>query len=76
MLEVNSCNQVYNTCYFLEYNMCLVVTYKYFLLGYTRPSTLDPRLICPVFDVIFPFLPEKILKPLRFGVPHKKVKQC
>lgn len=42
-----------------------------FITGYRRPSTLDPRLICPLFDILFPCLPEAILKPLRFGVVHK-----
>ncbi|XP_005099895.2 sodium-dependent multivitamin transporter [Aplysia californica] len=42
-----------------------------FLTGYTRPSKVDPRLILPLFDVIFPCLPECILRPLRFGVDHK-----
>ncbi|KAL5018112.1 hypothetical protein ScPMuIL_003834 [Solemya velum] len=38
------------------------------ITGYTRPSTVDPALVCPFFDTFFPFLPESILKPLRFGV--------
>ncbi|KAK7501544.1 hypothetical protein BaRGS_00007348 [Batillaria attramentaria] len=42
-----------------------------FITGYRRPSTLDPRLICPLFDEMFPCLPEVILKPLRFGIDHK-----
>ncbi|XP_041362105.1 sodium-dependent multivitamin transporter-like [Gigantopelta aegis] len=42
-----------------------------FLTGYTRPSSLDARLICPLFDKLFPCLPEVILKPLRFGIDHK-----
>ncbi|XP_041364410.1 sodium-dependent multivitamin transporter-like [Gigantopelta aegis] len=42
-----------------------------FLTGYTRPSSLDARLICPLFDRLFPCLPEVILKPLRFGIDHK-----
>lgn len=41
-----------------------------FITGYTRPETLNPKLICPVFDELFPYLPEKIRKPLRFGVRH------
>ncbi|XP_071129767.1 sodium-coupled monocarboxylate transporter 2-like [Mytilus edulis] len=41
------------------------------ITGKKDPKTIDARLICPVFDVVFPYLPEKILKPLRFGVNHK-----
>ena len=41
--------------------------------GATDPKTLNPKLICPFFDVFFPFLPEKIRKPLRFGVRHGEV---
>lgn len=43
-----------------------------FITGYTKPETLDPRLICPVFDVFFPYLPENLRKKLRFGVRHGK----
>ncbi|KAH9498360.1 hypothetical protein Btru_008087 [Bulinus truncatus] len=44
-----------------------------FITGYTKPKDVDPKLICPIFDIIFPFsfLPECIRKPLRFGVNHK-----
>ncbi|XP_012935607.1 sodium-coupled monocarboxylate transporter 1 [Aplysia californica] len=44
-----------------------------FLTGPTKPSSLDPRLICPLCDHIFPFnlLPEAIRKPLRFGINHE-----
>ncbi|BFZ17587.1 hypothetical protein BsWGS_20626 [Bradybaena similaris] len=41
-----------------------------FLTGATNPKELDPKVICPLFDILFPFLPESILKPLRFGVKH------
>ncbi|KAL5019391.1 hypothetical protein ScPMuIL_005113 [Solemya velum] len=44
-----------------------------FITGATKPSSIDPRLICPVFDVFFPYLPERIRKPLRFGVRHDEV---
>ncbi|CAL1529894.1 unnamed protein product [Lymnaea stagnalis] len=43
-----------------------------FISGYVRPSSLDPKLICPIFDVVFPFLPECVLRPLRFGIDHKE----
>lgn len=41
-----------------------------FATGPTDPVTLNPKLICPVFDVLCPYLPEKIRKSLRFGVRH------
>ena len=44
-----------------------------FIPGATDTSTLNPQLICPVFDIFFPYLPEKIRKPLRFGVRHGEV---
>ncbi|XP_062591301.1 sodium-coupled monocarboxylate transporter 1-like [Saccostrea cucullata] len=36
--------------------------------GPEDPKKLDPKLICPLFDILFPYLPEKIRKPMRFGV--------
>ncbi|KAK7111529.1 sodium-coupled monocarboxylate transporter 1-like [Littorina saxatilis] len=41
--------------------------------GYTKPETINPKLICPIFDIVPPFcfLPEKCRKPLRFGVIHE-----
>ncbi|CAG2223366.1 SLC5A6 [Mytilus edulis] len=42
-----------------------------FMTGYTDPKSVDARFICPIFDVLCPYLPEKILKPLRFGIVHK-----
>ncbi|XP_060601932.1 sodium-dependent multivitamin transporter-like [Ruditapes philippinarum] len=41
------------------------------ITGRQDPKKIDARLICPLFDVIFPFLSEKIRKPLRFGVKHE-----
>ncbi|XP_067672711.1 sodium-coupled monocarboxylate transporter 1-like [Haliotis asinina] len=43
-----------------------------FITGRTDPKSLDPRLICPLFDCLFPCLPEVILRPLRFGVNHER----
>lgn len=43
-------------------------------IGYTDPKSVDARFICPIFDVLCPYLPEKILKPLRFGIVHKNVR--
>ncbi|XP_046553548.1 sodium-coupled monocarboxylate transporter 1-like [Haliotis rubra] len=45
------------------------------LSGPRKPSTLDPRLISPLFDRLFPFLPEMLLQPLRCGVDHDRHKQ-
>ncbi|KAH9494387.1 hypothetical protein Btru_021750 [Bulinus truncatus] len=44
-----------------------------FITGASKPQDQDPRLFCPLFDVIYPFsfLPECIRKPLRFGVPYE-----
>ncbi|GFN82014.1 sodium-coupled monocarboxylate transporter [Plakobranchus ocellatus] len=44
-----------------------------FITGHQKPKDIDPRLIVPLCDVIFPFnfLPEKIRKPLRFGINHE-----
>ncbi|KAL4235718.1 Sodium-coupled monocarboxylate transporter 1 [Mactra antiquata] len=43
-----------------------------FCTGYTKPKSLDSRLMCPMFDIMFPCLPEGIRKPLRFGVVYDK----
>ncbi|XP_053394400.1 sodium-dependent multivitamin transporter-like [Mercenaria mercenaria] len=40
------------------------------ITGVTDTSKLNPKLICPFFDIFFPFLPESWRKPLRFGVRH------
>ncbi|XP_048248845.1 sodium-coupled monocarboxylate transporter 2-like [Haliotis rufescens] len=42
-----------------------------FLTGPVKSESLEPRLICPLFDMLFPFLPECVLKPLRFGIVHE-----
>ncbi|KAK3091104.1 hypothetical protein FSP39_017149 [Pinctada imbricata] len=45
-----------------------------FLTGKTNPVDVNPKLICPIFDIVFPFLPERYRKPLRFGVRHEEIK--
>ncbi|XP_046554450.1 sodium-coupled monocarboxylate transporter 1-like isoform X1 [Haliotis rubra] len=40
------------------------------ITGLRRPDSIDPRLICPLFDRLFPCMPEMILRPLRCGVNH------
>lgn len=55
---------------------CVVIALIVSLLtGYTKPNSIDSRLMCPIFDVIFPFLPETIRKPLRFSVVYNKHEQ-
>lgn len=44
------------------------------ITGRTDPKTLDPRLICPIFDVLMPFLPKRWRRRLWFGVRHDEVK--
>ncbi|XP_060071549.1 sodium-coupled monocarboxylate transporter 1-like [Ylistrum balloti] len=46
-----------------------------FCTGATKTEELDPRLICPFFDVFFPCLPEKTRKWLRFGVRHGELQK-
>ena len=50
-----------------------MINYVYNVSGPTDPETLDPKLICPVFDVFCWWLPEKTRKSLRFGVKHEVV---
>ena len=50
----------------------LCIPFFYFL-GLKNPKDVDPKLMVPIFDIMFPFLPEKILKPLRFGVRYHDV---
>lgn len=45
-----------------------------FITGATKPADVDPRLMIPLFDIVFPFLPEKIRKPLRMGVRYDQIK--
>ncbi|GFS24380.1 sodium-coupled monocarboxylate transporter 2 [Elysia marginata] len=42
-----------------------------FITGPTDPRSLDPRLICPVFEELIPCLPTKIRDFLRFGIVHE-----
>ncbi|KAJ8318308.1 hypothetical protein KUTeg_003399 [Tegillarca granosa] len=53
--------------------VCVVGMIVSLITGRTDPKTIDARVICPIFDVLFPYLPERIRKPLRFGVNHKGV---
>ncbi|KAJ8318085.1 hypothetical protein KUTeg_003176 [Tegillarca granosa] len=45
-----------------------------FITGRRKPEEIDPKLMCPLFDILFPYLPEKIRKPFRFGVKFEKYK--
>lgn len=62
---------VLKRCCHLKYT--LILRFLKIILGPQDPKELDPRLICPLFDILFPYLPEKIRKPLRFGVRHGEV---
>lgn len=44
-----------------------------FITGATKAADVDPKLFIPLFDTLFPYLPEKILKPLRMGIPFDKM---
>ncbi|WAQ96842.1 SC5A8-like protein [Mya arenaria] len=51
--------------------VCVVVgLFVSLITGIEDTKKLNPKLICPAFDIFFPYLPEKIRKPLRFGVRH------
>ncbi|XP_076072251.1 sodium-coupled monocarboxylate transporter 2-like [Mytilus galloprovincialis] len=39
--------------------------------GPTKPSEINPGLVCPIFDELLPFLPKKLRKKLHFGVRHE-----
>jgi hypothetical protein len=41
--------------------------------GHKKMSELDPRLICPFFDVFLPFLPESFRRRMRCGIKHGDV---
>ncbi|XP_069124073.1 sodium-coupled monocarboxylate transporter 2-like [Argopecten irradians] len=43
------------------------------ITGFNKPKEADPRLICPLFDILFPYLPEAIRKPMRFGVDYSQL---
>lgn len=64
-------NSELKRCCHLKYT--LILRFFKIILGPQDPKELDPRLICPLFDILFPYLPEKIRKPLRFGVRHGEV---
>ena len=51
----------------------LCIPFFFYFLGLKNPKDVDPKLMVPIFDIMFPFLPEKILKPLRFGVRYHDV---
>ncbi|CAI9723615.1 sodium-coupled monocarboxylate transporter 1-like [Octopus vulgaris] len=42
-----------------------------FATGANNPEDIDPKYICPIFDVFCPCLPERIRKKLYFGVKHE-----
>jgi sodium-coupled monocarboxylate transporter 8/12 len=36
----------------------------------SKSKPIDSRLMVPIFDILFPWLPERVLKPLRFGIEY------
>ncbi|GFO25713.1 sodium-coupled monocarboxylate transporter 2, partial [Plakobranchus ocellatus] len=56
-------------CFVLSVAIGLSVSY---LTGFQDPEKVDPWLIVPVFDVLFPlyYLPEPRREILRFGIDH------
>lgn len=69
-------NSLYSLSY-LWYNLTAVLVVfiigipTSFLTGSSDPRKLDARLICPIFDVLCPYLPEPVKKTLHFGVRHQ-----
>ncbi|GAB1602027.1 sodium-coupled monocarboxylate transporter 1-like [Argonauta hians] len=70
-------NGVYSLSY-LWYNFTaflvvfIVAIPTSFLTGAADPRKLDPRLICPIFDILCPFLSQHTRKSLHFGVRHEQ----
>ncbi|ESP04002.1 hypothetical protein LOTGIDRAFT_156605 [Lottia gigantea] len=46
-----------------------------FLTGADNPREVNPKLICPIFDVMLPCLPHKIRHFLYFGVKHEECRR-
>ncbi|KAK3762138.1 hypothetical protein RRG08_024948 [Elysia crispata] len=77
-VETNPERHVYHLSYmwysFIGTTLCvlvgLVVSYA---TGFRDPRQIDPRLIVPFFDHVFPFyyLPETTREKLRFGINHE-----
>ncbi|XP_076436062.1 sodium-coupled monocarboxylate transporter 1-like isoform X2 [Babylonia areolata] len=44
-----------------------------FVTGPTKPDSLKPALLCPIVDVLFPWLPDACRKPFRCGREPSKV---
>ncbi|CAF0857456.1 unnamed protein product [Adineta ricciae] len=54
---------------FTALTVSLVVSY---FTGFRKPEDIDPQLMLPAFDILFPFLPERILSRLRCGVRYQR----
>lgn len=52
-----------------QHKCCTYIAFS----GPTKAADVDPKLFIPLFDILFPYLPEKIRKPLRMGIPFDKV---
>ena len=57
------------------YQLSLVQLYRILFVppGYTKPESLDPRLINPLVENLIPCLPTKIRDFFRFGIVHEGV---
>lgn len=68
--------QVLYTLSYLWYSATAVLTTLVigllvsFATGHTKAKDVNPNLMVPFFDIVFPCLPEKLRKPLRFGVDY------
>lgn len=76
VVEHNPVDELYTLSYvWYSFTALLIVVFVgmtvTFITGKNDPKKIDARLICPIFDIICPCFPEKILEPLRFGVNHK-----
>lgn len=41
-------------------------------IGFQKAQEVDSKLMLPVFDILCPFLPEKIRTKLRLGVQYRR----
>jgi len=74
---VGACIYLYKLSYIHYATLALIIgtivgVIVSYATGKQKAEELDPRLMCPIFDKMFPFLPESIRFPLRFGVDYSK----
>lgn len=56
-----------------SYRIICTLLHHFISGGHKKMSELDPRVICPFFDVFMPFLPESFRRKMRCGVRHGDV---